>query len=317
MADKMNRRNFLQMAGAGAAAALVAPLTGALAQSDNILNALKAGRKARFAVVGTGHRPTRFWIPDIMRDYADKVEFVAIADHNAGRVETARGMMGLVCPTYTDFDKMLRETKPDVLLVMTVDGTHHEFIIKALDAGIDVITEKPMTTDEAKCQAIIDAQARSGRKVMVGLNYRYAPHRSRIWQLLRDGRIGDVTSVDFHWYLDINHGADYFRRWHRLREKGGTLLLHKASHHFDLLNYWIDSDPKEVFAYGALEFYGKNGPYRAENCRVCAHTGECDFFFDMTKDARLMKLYADNETIIATVVCSRTMSIFSTKWQCR
>ena len=295
MSEKMNRRNFLQIAGIGAAAAVMAPLTSTVAQSDNIMNAFKAGRKARFAVVGTGHRSTGFWIKAISENYADKVEFVALADHNPGRVETAKKMTGLACPTYTDFDKMLKEVKPDVLLVMTVDGTHDEFIIKALDAGVDVITEKPMTTDEKKCQAIIDAEKRSGRKILVGLNYRYAPHRSKIWELLREGKIGDITSVDFHWYLDTYHGADYFRRWHRLRSQGGSLLLHKASHHFDLLNYWIDSDPKEVFAYGALEFYGKNGPYRAENCRSCSHTGECKFFFDILKNPRLVKLYVDNE----------------------
>lgn len=283
------------MAGLGAAAAIAVPLTDTLAQSGNILEALKAGRKMRLAAVGTGHRATGFWIKAIIENYSDKAEFVALSDINPGRVETAREMTGLTCPVYTDFDKMLKEVKPDLLIVNTVDSTHDEFIIKALEAGIDVITEKPMTTDETKCQAIVDAQRRTGHKVLVGLNYRYAPHRAKIWELLRDGRIGEITSVDFHWYLDTYHGADYFRRWHRLRSRGGTLLLHKATHHFDLLNYWIDSDPEEVFAYGALEFYGVNGPYRAENCRTCPHTGECKFFFDIMKDPRLVKLYVNNE----------------------
>jgi predicted dehydrogenase len=60
-------------------------------------------------------------------------------------------------------------------------------------------------------------------------------------------RVGKITSVDFHWYLNTFHGADYFRRWHGERKYSGTLLLHKATHHFDLLNWWIDSDPVEVF----------------------------------------------------------------------
>ena len=62
-------------------------------------------------------------------------------------------------------------------------------------------------------------------------NYRYSPHRAKIWELLRAGEIGDITSVDFHWYLDTSHGADYFRRWHRLVECSGSLWVHKASHH--------------------------------------------------------------------------------------
>ena len=45
-----------------------------------------------------------------------------------------------------------------------------------------------------------------------------------------------MKSVDFNWYLDVHHGADYFRRWHRLRKNSGSLLVHKASHHFDLVD---------------------------------------------------------------------------------
>jgi predicted dehydrogenase len=104
-----------------------------------------------------------------------------------------------------------------------------------------------------------------------------------------------LTSVDFHWYLDTSHGADYFRRWHRLVEKSGSLWVHKASHHFDLLNWWIDSDPEEVFGFGALDFYGKNGTSRGENCRTCQHTKDCSFYWDVTKNDYYRKLYVENE----------------------
>jgi predicted dehydrogenase len=64
-----------------------------------------------------------------------------------------------------------------------------------------VISEKPMTTDEVKCQAILDAQKRTGKKLTVTFNYRYSPHRAKIWELIQKGEIGEITSVDFHWYL--------------------------------------------------------------------------------------------------------------------
>jgi predicted dehydrogenase len=142
---------------------------------------------------------------------------------------------------------------------------------------------------------ILDAQKKAKNRILVAHNYRYTPTRAKIRELLMQGRIGRVTSVDFHWYLDIHHGADYFRRWHRLRENSGTLLNHKASHHFDLLNWWIDSDPEEVHAFGALEFYGKNHEFRHTHCRTCPFKQKCQFYFDMTTDARLMELYAVNE----------------------
>ncbi|MPM58811.1 putative oxidoreductase YteT [bioreactor metagenome] len=152
-----------------------------------------------------------------------------------------------------------------------------------------------MTTDEKKMQAIIDAEKRTGKKCRVTFNYRYSPHRVKMWELLRAGEIGELTSVDFHWYLDTSHGADYFRRWHRLVEKSGSLWVHKASHHFDLLNWWIDSDPESVYALGELNFYGKNGPFRAVNCRTCPHTSQCSFYFDIMKNENMKRLYVDNE----------------------
>ena len=178
-------------------------------------------------------------------------------------------MLGVKCPTYTDFDKMMRETKPDALIVTTVDATHNEFIVKGMEYGADIITEKPMTTDEEKCQQILDAERRTGKQVKVTFNYRYSPHRQKLYEMLRSGVIGKVEAVDFHWYLDVYHGADYFRRWHRLRQNSGSLLVHKATHHFDLLNWWLESDPEEVFAYGRLDFYGKNNDFRHTNCRPC------------------------------------------------
>ena len=230
-----------------------------------------------------------------MEEYGDIVEFVGLCDNNPGRLELARKFMGVSCKTYTDFDMMMKETKPDLLIVTTVDATHHEFIIKGLEYGSDVLTEKPMTTDEVKCQQIIDAQRKTGKKVRVGFNYRYGTLFTKIKELLAEKRAGQITSVDFHWYLNTFHGADYFRRWHGHRNKSGTLLLHKASHHFDLLNWWIDSDPVEVNAYGKLEHYGKNNSFRGNNCRDCNFKSQCKFYFDITKDARLMQLYVENE----------------------
>lgn len=289
MQNKFSRRQFIGTAGTVVAGTMLA--NSVLAETAASFD----GKKKRYAMVGTGHRGTGMWGKDVIAEYGEYVEFVGLCDINKGRVETAKKMMGVNCPTFTSFEEMMKTVKPDVLIVTTVDNTHNEFIVKGMEMGADIITEKPMTTDEEKCQMIIDAEKRTGKKVTVTFNYRYSPHRAKIYELLRSGAIGKITSVDFHWYLDVRHGADYFRRWHRLREKGGSLWVHKASHHFDLLNWWIDSDPSEVFAFGALEHYGKNGAFRGVSCRTCEHKDKCKFYFDMTKQKRLMELYADNQ----------------------
>jgi len=282
-----SRRNFLT------GISLLAANT-ALVGSSTLKEAL-GGRKLRVVMVGTGSRGPNFWGKSLIKREPDLIEYVGLCDINPGRVEYARKYMGVDCPVFTDFDAMIAATRPDLVVVTTTDSTHHEYIIKGLDGGMDVITEKPMTTDEVKCQQILDAERRSGKSLIVGFNYRWSPYPTKVKELLMNNAIGKVTSMDFHYYLNTYHGASYFRRWHGLREMGGTLLVHKATHHFDLVNWWLDSDPEEIFAYGDLEFYGENGPFRAKNCRTCPHTKECKFYYDIMADEHYVNLYVNNE----------------------
>jgi len=287
----VSRRDFIKTSGGAVAASMVA-MPSAL---DMAFPTRKNRAKMRYAIVGTGIRGTGMWGRDVARDYSDYVDFVGLCDINPGRLAFAKEYIGVECPTFTDFAEMIRQTQPDTLCVTTVDATHNEFIVKGMEMGCDIVAEKPLTTDQFKCQAILDAQARTRKNITVTFNYRYSPHRTRLKQLLMEERIGRVTSVDFHWYLDIYHGADYFRRWHGKERHSGTLFVHKATHHFDLLNWWVDSEPEEVFAYGDLEYYGHNHPFRYTNCRGCPHASQCQHYWDITEDQLLTSLYADNE----------------------
>jgi len=239
--------------------------------------------KKRYALVGTGGRGVGMFARPVVEKYGDIAELVAICDLNPKRLELTNSIIKCNVPTYTNFDKMLKEVKFDTLIVATKDSTHHEFIIKALDTGHDVITEKPMTIDDEKCRAILKAEKKSKRKVTVTFNYRYVPYVTRIKELFSKGIIGDIVSVDFSYYLDTSHGADYFRRWHRRKENSGGLLVHKATHHFDLVNWFLDDEPEEVFARGALRFYGHTREERNERCLTCKYKKTCKFYFNIEK----------------------------------
>ena len=284
LSDPPSRREFLATAGAALAASTV-PAWSAT-----------GGPRRRYALVGTGIRGVRMWGRDIKERYADVAEFVGLCDVNPLRVAAGQRYIGVSCPTFTSLDEMLSATKPDTLIVTTVDAAHADCIVKAFDRGIDVITEKPMVIDETQCQAVLDAEKRSGRKLTVTFNYRYAPKHRLIKETLMSGAIGRVTSVDFSWYLDVRHGADYFRRWHRLRSKGGSLWVHKATHHFDLVNWWLGAEPVDVTAAGALDHYGRKGPFRHTHCRPCPHKAQCAFHWDITKDPTLVALYTECES---------------------
>jgi predicted dehydrogenase len=282
--DGVSRRHFVAAAGGAAVASLVPA------------RAVAAGARRRYAIVGTGVRGIGMWGRPLVERYADVLEFVGLCDVNPLRVEAAKAALGVSCPTFTSLDAMLDAARPELLMVTTVDATHESCIVQALERGVDVLTEKPMVVDEAQCQAVLDAEQRTGRAIGVTFNYRYAPKHQKIKELLLAGAVGRVTSVDFSWYLDTRHGADYFRRWHRLRARSGSLWVHKATHHFDLVNWWLDADPVEVSAFGSLQRYGKQGAFRHSHCRPCPHKAACPYHWDITKDPRLVALYVDCES---------------------
>jgi predicted dehydrogenase len=263
--------------------------------------------RRRYAIVGLGSRH-ELYQDGIEKEHKQWAALVGVCDSNVGRVELARRRSqqngAAVPPGYpaAEFDRMLRERRPDVVIVTTADGMHHDYIVRAMEAGCDVITEKPMTIDAEKCRQILDTQRRTGRRCRVTFNYRYSPPRAQVKELLMSGEIGDVMSVDFHWLLNTHHGADYFRRWHAHKKNSGGLFVHKSTHHFDLVNWWLGAVPTSVMATGKREFYtpemarrmGLSGPH--ERCRTCPEKERCGFYFDVSASPHLKSLYLDNES---------------------
>jgi len=224
--------------------------------------------RRRYAVVGTGAR-AELYTSALVGEHADVANLVALADVNPLRLAAHNRRLAELgaapLPAYPagEFAAMLATERVESVIVSTVDATHDGYIVAALAAGCDVITEKPMTTDEERCRRILAAARSSpGSVVVVTFNYRYNPLHERVRELLAGGEIGEVASVHFEWLLDVRHGADYFRRWHRDKASSGGLLVHKASHHFDLVNWWLDADPVEVYAAGRLFFYGPDAGRR-------------------------------------------------------
>jgi len=286
----VSRRKFLGKTISAAAAASAAPFIKQASAYGK-----QAVKRKKIALIGTGNRGEGMWGRNLIHDWKDYVELVGLCDPNKVRLEEAKKRIRTDAPTFTDFDEMMKTVKPEVLIVTTVDATHYKYIIKGMEYGSDIITEKPMATDEEQCQAIIDAQKKTGKKIIVTFNYRYGAVHEKTKEILLSGDIGRITSMDFHWYLDVIHGADYFRRWHGFIEKSGSLFVHKATHHFDLVNWWLDAEPAEVFAFAELQKYGKNGSFRGKNCRLCRYKDKCQFYWDITKSQRYIDLYTKAE----------------------
>lgn len=260
----------------------------------------------KYAIVGTGGRHAMFRTA-ITQTHTNGNDLVALCDVNEKRLALSASKVpeqpgnGIATYHAADFSQMLDEQQPDTVIVTTPDYLHHEYIVRALKDGRDVMTEKPMTVDLAKLKEILDAQAASGRKLTVTFNYRYTPARTQLKDMLMSGVIGEITQVDFRWYLDRVHGADYFRRWHRYKEKSGGLLVHKSTHHFDLMNWWVASTPKTVSANGKRVFYTPEMARElglenhGERCHDCPVFDKCDYRLDIENDPALRELYFEAE----------------------
>jgi predicted dehydrogenase len=261
--------------------------------------------QTRYALVGCGHR-AKSYLEAIANEYPDRARIVALCDTNPGRAELARTRVEHQFPDaacYSDdgFDRMIADRTPDCILVMVPDLLHEHYILRSLERGCDVIVEKPMAIDGASCARIAEAERRSGKRVTVTMNYRFSPVRRLLKEVLDSGIIGAIESVQFEWRLDTHHGADYFRRWHRRIENAGSLFVHKASHHFDLINWWLGRLPQRVRATGSLQFYRPETADalglvpRGMRCTGCPALARCGVRLDLSQKDYLRSVYSDNE----------------------
>lgn len=260
----------------------------------------------RYAVVGTGHR-CEMYVRALLGTHADVGVPVAWCDTNPVRMQYYDRLVEELAPSVPipsswapeAFDEMVAATSPDAVVVTTPDVFHSDYIVRALEHDLDVIVEKPITTDAARARAIAEAAQASTGRIIMTFNYRYSPRNTLVRELVDSGAIGTVTSVHFEWLLDTGHGADYFRRWHRRKEMSGGLLIHKASHHFDLVNWWLGDTPESVTALGSRRFYGAE--HAAEHgvdptARTSRELPASDpFRIDIAADDRMRRLNLEAE----------------------
>ncbi|KAJ6594098.1 NAD(P)-binding protein [Mycena capillaripes] len=226
----------------------------------------------RVAIVGTGSRAAMFVRGIIARPSSS---VVAICEPNSIRAayynQLLQELGASTVPVYQpeEFKAMLEKEKVEMVVVTCIDALHDLYIVPALEAGVKVLTEKPMTTDVDKCRRILETVQRTGQHITL-------THET-------------VLSVHFEWLLDTVHGADYFRRWH-------------PGHHFDLVNWWIDAEPETVAGFGKLAFYGdqagkEHGWARDyERARGSEQAKTDPFAIHLETDPALKAIYADAES---------------------
>ena len=250
--------------------------------------------KKRYVVCGISTRAIGMFIRPIVQRFNHCAEVVGMLDIDPMRFQVAKDLIdGLAEKNVAEytvtlenwkevFDRMIAEQKPDAVLVVCKDCHHVDYIVRGLELDLEVISEKPMTTNIEDSLRVMKAEDASKGKLICTFNYRYNPVHRKLRELILAGKIGKVTHVDLTWYIDIKHGSSYFHRWNRMRENSGSLSIHKSSHHFDLVNWWVDGIPEYVHAFGALNHYGPDAPFNPSKkdgrlCSTCEERSQCAY----------------------------------------
>jgi len=149
-----------------------------------------------------------------------------------------------------DWREIVTADDIDIIDVATPNSMHAEVAIAALQAGKDVLLEKPMATSIADCDALIAAERDTGRLVSVGHELRQSAQWGKVKSLIDDGEIGDPL------YLNINLFRNFYRSgaagWRYDKARVGSWLLEEMVHHFDLALWYFarNGDPVSLRAYG-------------------------------------------------------------------
>lgn len=229
----------------------------------------------RYVIVGASFRCYTMFVENMVGNKEIDSVLTAVYDPNRIRCEVFKKRIGEDFKIYDDFDVMLDTEKPDGVIVATIDKVHHEYIIRALNKGCDVVTEKPITNTYKKCLAIRKAEKKSGKKVTVTFNCRFIPYMVKMKEIVKAGTIGKILSINYDYRLNHWHGGDYFKRWHRMMDNSGGMLVHKSTHHFDVVNWLLEDEPVSVAAFGNKLYYGNPSKSFAARCKDCPKKDEC------------------------------------------
>jgi predicted dehydrogenase len=172
----------------------------------------------------------------------------------------------------TDFRRVIAREDVDSVFVTTYTSEHREPTVAALEAGKQVYLDKPMATTLEDAHAIMDAEARAERPLIMGFTRRYEPTWRRVVELLREGAVGELQSILLRSVIPY---ARYLQRWHRRRDRSGGALNDKVSHYFDALNWLAESPVRQLSAFGGRSSVFAPDPTAPQRCRDCDR--DCPF----------------------------------------
>lgn len=243
---------------------------------------LKIEKPVTAILIGAGHRGT------IYADYAsqnpDELQIVAVADNNPERRKrTARTHKIAADQCYKDWKEVfIKEKFADAVIIATPDQLHTAPCLAALDAGYDVLLEKPIAPTEEECRLILKRAKETDRIVGVCHVLRYSPYFRELKEVIDAGLIGEIISIQHMEPIEYVHMShSYVRGKWRNSKMAAPIILAKSSHDTDIIRWLVNSPVHDVHCFGNLRWFkNANAPEGSterctDGCKVedsCAYS---------------------------------------------
>lgn len=234
-------------------------------------------KKYTVAILGTGGRG--FAYGTLLKNKPEEFEVTALCDFNPAQLKKENMLFGLPKTALFDNDEeFFKEKRADVLIIATWDKYHANQCIKAMELGYDVLLEKPVSDSTEEIKRMLEVQKKTGSVVTVCHVLRYAPGYKKLSQLLEEGIIGRLVSIDALERVAYWHQAQaYVRLQSEHNDVTFATLLAKCCHDLDYIQHYAASKCKTVSSLGSFNFFlPENAPEGAtKRCLDCPHKESC------------------------------------------
>ncbi len=169
----------------------------------------------------------------------------------------------------------------DAIIITMPDDLHYGACMQALDMGYDVLLEKPMAQTEKECRDILAKTKKTGKIVALCHVLRYAPYFIKLRELIRNGAVGELVSIQHFEPIQHVHMAHSFVRgnWHNSKQTT-PIILAKSCHDLDIMRWLVDERCLRVSAFGDLNWFRKENAPQGSTARChegCSIESECPY----------------------------------------
>ncbi|MFH1421698.1 MAG: Gfo/Idh/MocA family oxidoreductase [Planctomycetota bacterium] len=210
--------------------------------------------KAGFAAIGMGDRLNSI-LKMLLENHSDVCELKAISDESSEALSIAQKLWGTDIPAFSNYRQAIDIKGVDWVLIASKNYLHKDHCVDSFAAGKHVFCEKPLAITIEQCEQIRNAHHKSNKLFITGFVLRYAPLYRKIKELITNGVLGRLVSIEGSENLGADHGSYIMRNWRRYRKFSGPHLLEKCCHDFDLINWMVDSVATRVASFGGLNIF--------------------------------------------------------------